>query len=182
MDFVPACPPAGDGSSLQPAAPGAANGFLPENPGRNQEQRRSKTKFSRPSLMQGVTTDMTLPRRSRLSGQTAFSRVFQQAVVSTDASFKILGRCSGQAQSRLGMAVSRQVDKRAVARNRLKRIVRQSFREHYLGGNRHLSLDIVVLPRRQAVSESNKQLFEDLSRHWRRIDERISKAPPKKRS
>ncbi|HLF31955.1 MAG TPA: ribonuclease P protein component [Xanthomonadales bacterium] len=125
---------------------------------------------------------MTLSRRSRLSGQAAFNRVFQQAVVSADASFKVLGRCSDQTESRLGMAVSRQVDKRAVERNRLKRVVRQSFQEHYASGDRRDALDIVVLPRRPAVSESNKKLFEQLSRHWRRIDERIKDAPPPKRT
>ena len=121
---------------------------------------------------------MTLPRRSRLSGQTAFSRVFQQATVSTDVSFKVLGRISNLADSRLGMAVSRQVDKRAVQRNRLKRIIRESFRAHYLSAPRQGSLDIVVLPRRQAVSMDNKQLREQLSRHWHRIDERAKGAPP----
>ena len=121
---------------------------------------------------------MTFPRRSRLSGHAAFSRVFQQAAVSTDLSFKVLGCVSDQAVSRLGMAVSRQVDKRAVQRNRIKRIVRESFRGQYLSAPRHSSLDIVVLPRRHAVSMDNKQLFEQLSRHWRRIEERTEGTPP----
>lgn len=119
---------------------------------------------------------MSLPGRSRLSGKAAFSNVFQQAKVSADASFKVLGCLNALQESRLGMAVSRQVDKRAVERNRLKRIVRESFREHYLSSAGVPSLDIVVLPRRQAVSIGNQQLFEQLSRHWQRIDARIDQA------
>jgi ribonuclease P protein component len=118
---------------------------------------------------------MSLPRRSRLSGKEAFSNVFQHAVVSTDASFKVLAHRTGLQESRLGMAVSRQVDKRAVERNRLKRIVRESFRRHYLLHAGEGAIDIVVLPRQQAVSVSNRQLFEQLTQHWQRIDERILK-------
>jgi ribonuclease P protein component len=103
--------------------------------------------------------------------------VFEQAVVSADASFKVLGRLAAQHKSRLGMAVSRQVEKRAVQRNRLKRLVRESFRTHYLSDPaRHPPVDIVVLPRRPAVSASNEQLFDQLSSHWQRIDERLHHA------
>ena len=119
---------------------------------------------------------MTLPRRFRLSGQTAFSNVFQKAVVSADASFKVLARGNKQQNSRLGMAVSRQVDKRAVARNRLKRVIRESFREHYQAAEQGHHADVIVLPRRQAVSQSNKMLFEQLSRHWNTIDDRVNRA------
>jgi ribonuclease P protein component len=120
---------------------------------------------------------MTLSRRFRLSGPTAFSSVFQQAVVSADPCFKVLGRQTGQENSRLGMAVSRQVDRRAVERNRLKRIIRESFRQHYLSNSKRPPVDIVVLPRREAVSICNRRLFDQLSRHWQRIDKRVSIAP-----
>lgn len=121
---------------------------------------------------------MTLPRRSRLSGKAAFSRVFDKAAVSSDASFRILGRASDMPGARLGMAVSRQVDKRAVQRNRLKRIIRESFREHYLRSEPPMALDLVVLPKRTAVTLDNRTLFEHLSRHWRRIDDRIASTSP----
>ena len=118
---------------------------------------------------------MTLQRRTRLSRPAEFSSVFQNAVASTDASFKVLARNTGQSHSRLGMAVSRQVDRRAVARNRLKRIIRESFRLHYLTDSKHTAVDVVVLPRRQASSLCNKRLFIQLSQHWDRIDQRVSK-------
>ncbi len=75
------------------------------------------------------------------------------------------------------MAVSRQVDRRAVERNRLKRIIRESFRQHYLSNSKHPAVDIVVLPRREAVSICNRRLFDQLSRHWQRIDKRASIVP-----
>lgn len=70
---------------------------------------------------------------------------------------------------RLGLAVSRKVAKSAVARNRLKRIGRESFRrrQHDLGG-----VDCVVLGRPGASEQDNAVLFASLERHWRRF------APP----
>ena len=129
---------------------------------------------------------MSLPRRYRLSGKAAFSEVFEQSVVSADASFKVFGRATNEPECRLGLAVSRQVDKRAVARNRLKRIIRESFRSHVEANARqrpdadaeagHQTVDVVVCPRRHAVSLENSQLFEQLSRHWRRIEGRVRQA------
>lgn len=118
---------------------------------------------------------MTIQRRFRLSGAAAFSKVFAHAVVSADASFKVLGCKTGQPHSRLGMAVSRQVDRRTVERNRLKRIIRESFRLHYLSQQTGQPVDVVVLPRRGAAAICNKRLFDQLARHWNRIDERLNK-------
>lgn len=125
---------------------------------------------------------MSLPRRSRLTAQAQFRNVFQQPVVSSDAFFKVLARPNGVGHARVGLAVSRQVDPRAVQRNRLKRIVRESFRERYARASEPVSgsladrlpADYVVLPRRAAVTISNAELRERLSRHWAKIDERLA--------
>lgn len=116
---------------------------------------------------------MSLPRRSRLTAQAQFRSVFQQPVVSSDTCFKVLARLNDAPSSRLGLAVSRQVDRRAVERNRLKRIVRESFRGHYTPEHDPQPADFVVLPRRAAVSTSNGQLRDRLARHWARIDARL---------
>ena len=119
---------------------------------------------------------MTLPRRYRLSGKQAFNPVFQQPTVSADESFKVLAVRNDVGHARLGMAVSRKVDRRAVARNRLKRIIRESFRAHYQAATDSLTADIVVLPRSNAVTVPNQRLFAQLSRHWHRIDQRLARS------
>ena len=106
-------------------------------------------------------------------------------MVSSDRFFKVLGRPNSSACSRLGMAVSRQIDKRAVGRNRIKRVIRESFR-HSLQRQKepgtagegesikpHTGVDLVVLPRRECASICNRQLFRSLDKHWLRITQAL---------
>jgi len=111
---------------------------------------------------------VTFPRSARLTTPTDFSRVFQRNAVSSDRYFRVLARPGASDISRLGMAVSRKVDKRAVVRNRIKRVVRESFR-HY-GSNPGPVLDIVVLARGDSASTCKARLFQSLDRHWREVE------------
>ncbi|MFO1422986.1 MAG: ribonuclease P protein component [Candidatus Competibacteraceae bacterium] len=106
------------------------------------------------------------PRRARLTGRNAFAHVFAQPVKSGDRYFTVLARPNALAYPRLGLAVSRKVAKSAVARNRIKRIARDSFRHHqaWLGG-----LDCVVMGRVGLTEPDNAVLFASLRRHWRRL-------------
>jgi len=116
---------------------------------------------------------MSLPRaaftsKQKLTKAIEFKRVFNKPFVSSDACFKILARISTGESARLGMAVSRQIDKRAVGRNRIKRVVRESFRLRYR--ERGTCVDIVVLPRQATASMSNERLFHSLKKHWSRLE------------
>ncbi len=105
-------------------------------------------------------------RRARLAGQPAFANVFAQPAKSSDRYFTVLARANGLAYPRLGLAISRKVAKSAVARNRIKRIVRESFRRHQsqFGG-----LDWVVMGRTSLTQQENAILFASLQRHWQRL-------------
>jgi len=79
------------------------------------------------------------------------------------------------------MAVSRKVEPRATGRNRIKRVVRESFRlNHFASVNsgenkeRGQCRDYVVLPSPSSALAPNAQLFESLSRHWREIDRKLA--------
>lgn len=63
------------------------------------------------------------------------------------------------------MAVAKKRAKRAVDRNRLKRVIRESFRNQ----NMLIGVDIVVLPRDASVTASNDQLRASLEKQWLRI-------------
>jgi ribonuclease P protein component len=115
-----------------------------------------------------------LPRQARLRAASEFQNVFAKPIVSADRCFKILARRNDRERPRLGMAVSRQVDRKAVGRNRIKRVVRESFRLYFR--DRSPPLDFVVLPRRDCDTICNRRLSQSLELHWKRIVGRMAAA------
>lgn len=116
-----------------------------------------------------------LPRTARLTKASEFKRVFQGPMISADRCFKVLAQAGAGQGPRLGMAVSRQVDRKATGRNRIKRVIRESFRRYFAAGGP--PVDFVVLPRRECVAICNGQLFQSLDNHWARIVAQLPKAP-----
>lgn len=96
----------------------------------------------------------------------AFSSVFRNADKSRDAFFTVLSKANGTDVARLGLAMSKKQCRQATGRNRLKRIVRESFRLHQatLAGR-----DVVVIGQQAASRADNRTLFESLERHWRAV-------------
>jgi len=105
-------------------------------------------------------------KSARLLRAVEFRHVFQQPLTSKDACFTILVRPAPNSPGRLGLAISRKLAPRAVDRNRLKRIVRESFRRH-----KELThhLDCVVLCRFGTRALTNATLFASLEVHWQKL-------------
>lgn len=80
-----------------------------------------------------------------------------------------------QALARLGMAVSRKTSKRATVRNRIKRTIRESFRQHR---SRLPIVDLLVIARGAAAEADNAQLRQELELHWQRLQQ-ICRPPTK---
>jgi len=112
---------------------------------------------------------MKFSRQSRLLKAAEFKSVFQQPIRSGDESFRILARANGIQHHRLGMAVAKKACAKAVGRNRIKRVIRESFRQLMAGQTPDNALDIVVLPTAAATNQSNKVLDESLLAHWQRL-------------
>lgn len=92
---------------------------------------------------------------------------------SADDCFTLLAAANQLGHPRLGLAISRKHARRAVARNRIKRVVRESFRLHQqaLG-----ALDIVVLARPGTENKTSSQMHASLRRHWTRLQERCARS------
>jgi len=99
----------------------------------------------------------------RLLDAASFGRVFEKATRSHDKWFTVLCRKNELDKSRLGLAISKKQCKKATARNRLKRIIRESFRHHQAALE---GLDIVVMNKMSAAHERNDTLVESLEKHW----------------
>ena len=123
------------------------------------------------AMQDTVTARATLPRRARILKPSDFKRVFGKNIASSDDYFRAVARPAEGSGDRLGMAVSKKVDKRAVVRNRIKRAVRESFRcwRASRTDGTGIALDIVVLARPASASICNVQLQKSLDRHWQEL-------------
>jgi ribonuclease P protein component len=102
----------------------------------------------------------------------AYGRVFKKATRSRDKWFTVLCRNNGGSEARLGLAVSKKNCRAATGRNRIKRVVRESFRQHKatLAG-----FDVVVLNLPGTRNGNNRQLFASLDSHWQQCSKLSAK-------
>ncbi len=109
--------------------------------------------------------DYSFGKPRRLLNAGDYKSVFDQAdlKVST-AQLLLLARFNDQDGPRLGMVIAKKNVRLAVARNRIKRIVRDSFR---LQQQQLDHIDIVVLARRGVDQISNPELQQMLNQLWR---------------
>ena len=87
----------------------------------------------------------TLRPHERIKDPRDFRRAFDQKRSAADAALVVYGAPNGLAYPRLGISVGRKKVRRAVARNRIKRLVREAFR--LSKGELPAGVDLVVVPR-----------------------------------
>ena len=107
------------------------------------------------------------PRTHRLLAAPQYQRVFRQCQCKAAGRFiTVLALSNSLGHARLGTTVSIRNAGGAVQRNRIKRLIRESFRQHQdmLAG-----WDLVVVVRPGVAARSNRQLFNALETHWRTI-------------
>ena len=106
------------------------------------------------------------PRAARLLTSRDFSRLRGISRRLATPNFSAEIAAAVQPGARLGLAVSRKVSKKAVRRNRIKRIARDSFRRHR---DRLPSVDILLIARSGADATDNAGLHAELEQLWQRI-------------
>ncbi len=109
-------------------------------------------------------TECCFPRHVRLLNARDYQSVFDDTFSKFFAGeFLLLARKRNDDKVRLGLIVKRKTDKRAVGRNRIKRLVRDSFRKHktLLAG-----MDIIFLSHRSVKELDNKTLHKHLEKAW----------------
>lgn len=108
----------------------------------------------------------SFPPRLRLRKPAEYKKVFANPVKSTDKYFTLLAIQNELGHARLGLAIAKKTIRRAVDRNMLKRVIRESFRSQQwqLG-----TMDIVVLARKDALGIPVSQLRSALQKHWSKL-------------
>lgn len=111
----------------------------------------------------GLKSVNGFPKERRLSGASSFDRLFKAGRRFRTPILNAYTLPAATAASRLGITVSRKNVRRAVDRNRLKRLIRESFR---LNAHRIANTDIVIQATPRTLSAQATDIRDTLERLW----------------
>jgi ribonuclease P protein component len=124
-------------------------------------------------LKVGAGTDESFPRWLRLTRAGEFQQVFKDNFRRADGCVTILvGKKTG-AGPRLGFAIARKQVPKAVGRNRLKRLFRESFRK---AQHRLPDRDLVIMVRREIQLVGTDKIRAAMDQHWNSIIKQCEKS------
>ena len=107
-----------------------------------------------------------LPREARLRRAGDFAALRHTSGRFGGRCFSVRYRLNDLGHPRLGLAISKRVSKRAVERNRIKRLVRESFRRARL---ELPPVDLMVMAREQAAGLPGTELLAELQLLWKKL-------------
>jgi ribonuclease P protein component len=109
---------------------------------------------------------LAYPRKHRLLSKTEFKAVFDNAKKISQKHLLILYKTNQNTHSRLGLVVGKHFAKKAASRNRIKRVIRESFR-HYQENIK--GMDIIVIARQQCDTLTKHKLREGIDNLWEKL-------------
>jgi len=116
-------------------------------------------------------TSYTFTRELRLLTPAQFKTVFSNPIKASSAEITLLAIPNSEQHPRLGLTVAKRYVKRANQRNRIKRIIRDSFR---LQQHNIPHLDIVVLVRNGVMEMENAEINQLIEKLWRKLSRRYN--------
>jgi ribonuclease P protein component len=100
----------------------------------------------------------------RLLKKSEFDFVFKQANRVVTSEFVMLYRTNTEGHARLGLALSKKIIPKAHDRNRVKRMLRETFRSRQLP-----PIDVVVLARQGVNDVKNSITIAKLGKAWDKV-------------
>lgn len=97
----------------------------------------------------------------RLLNKSDYENVFNQAKRVVNSDFIALYRSNGVGHARLGLAISKKIIAKAHDRNRVKRMLRETFRRQQLP-----AVDIIILAKKGVVDVQNSLIISRLIKLW----------------
>jgi ribonuclease P protein component len=110
--------------------------------------------------------DHRFPTTVRLLSPLEFKRVFAKPQKIKGPGFSLFVRENGLSHPRLGLAIPKKAVKLSVGRNRIKRLVRESFRHHQ---DEMIGVDIVFLAYKGVDVQPNNDMMCALMKAWQRV-------------
>ena len=103
-------------------------------------------------------------KTQRLLKKTDYDHVFEQAKKIVTTEFIILYRENNLGYARLGLALSKKMIAKAHDRNRIKRLLREGFRQTSLP-----AVDMIFLARQGLAMQTNSGINTKLDKTWEKL-------------
>ncbi|WP_131778337.1 ribonuclease P protein component [Legionella bozemanae] len=103
-------------------------------------------------------------KTQRLLTKNDYNHVFEQAKKIVTSEFIVLFRENNLGYARLGLALSKKLIAKAHDRNRIKRLLRESFRQQELP-----AVDVVFLARQGVAKQTNAIINARMGKTWKKI-------------
>lgn len=117
--------------------------------------------------------DYCFSKSLRLLNASDYQAVFNESKLKvSSAEVLFLARHNNLGHARLGLVIAKKNIRLAVQRNRIKRVIRETFRlqQHHLQG-----IDVIVLARKNLDKMDNTQLHDSFNKLWRKLEKRAVK-------
>jgi ribonuclease P protein component len=116
-------------------------------------------------------TNLRFPKSSHLRRPAEFKAVYGARCKAGDGYLLIFARPNGLGETRCGLSVSKKQHGNAVQRNRIKRMLREAFRQSRC--DLPVGLDLILIPRRDSgagITEYRQSIRQLAARLGRRLE------------
>ncbi|WP_242447268.1 ribonuclease P protein component [Nitrosomonas supralitoralis] len=102
-----------------------------------------------------------MPKNCRLQKASEFAAIINFKCQISGDLIQIYSKPNGLGYARLGLIVSKKFERRATRRNRIKRILRETFRRKR-GGDKIKEMDWLIRLRRPMIKDESKELATEM--------------------
>jgi len=124
-------------------------------------------------MVNTIDQNCRFQKDQRLLNAQQFKNVFDNVNCKQSGKyFTFLSTSNQQAKHRLGLIIAKKHIPLAVNRNKIKRAIRESFRQKLNGeivNTQMTSFDVIVLAKSSVAQLDNAQLNEELRKQWLRL-------------
>jgi len=109
---------------------------------------------------------LSFPRSHRLTNKAEYKSLFDQSNKVSQRCLLILFKPNQKFHARLGLIIGKRAINSAVIRNRVKRILRESFRQNQ---EKLKGWDIIIIARQQCDKLSKQKLRKGIDQLWEKL-------------
>lgn len=117
-------------------------------------------------MLAHTTPRLLFPPTKRLITASGYQQVFKRGKKQRAEFFTFIYCANDFSFARLGLAIAKRYIPLAVERNRVRRIIRESFRQYQISMK---AFDIVVIAQKALHDIESASLREELNRVWQRF-------------